>query len=76
MSLRACLFSRKVFNTKAQEVGTIRVEFIPVVPSKRVPLREIKPEPKSRADKELECMESLSDSVSCDEHSCESTEEF
>jgi len=29
MSLRSCLFTRKVFDTNGRSVGTIRVEFIP-----------------------------------------------
>jgi len=48
-----------VFNTKGEEEGTIRVEFIPRV--RRAALRDITPgEPPKRVKQELECNEDLS----------------
>lgn len=71
MSLRSCLFARKVFNTKGEEEGTIRVEFIPKI--KRSPLRDITPR-KRRSELELDCDEDLSSDSSVETIS--DTQEF
>lgn len=70
MSLRACLFSRKIFDINGQEQGTIRVEFIPRI--RREALRE---KPKlTRSHAELTLNEDLSSD--CEVVSDSSTEEF
>lgn len=77
MALRSCLFTRQVFNSDGEIVGTIRVEFIPnlklATKRTRVPLRQAVPRTGSKAKEELECNEELSDTV---EFTDESDDEF
>jgi len=77
MSLRTCLFTRKVFYTDGTSVGTIRVEFIPDVLPRQ---RQGKTQPIRR--RELAQTQTIpidlsgDDSVGESDVSCSSTEEL
>ena len=89
MSLRTCLFSRKIYSTNGNPAGTIRVEFIPEVSKKRFRTdpyaslpEELGGESKQQRNKRLAQTQTIPIDLSGDDEiddsdvSCSSTEEF
>lgn len=80
MSLRSCLFTRKVFDTDGKVVGTIRVEFIPEIAKSRRELSKSQMIPKIGKmhvfDPRKEKSSKDSSQDSSQDSSMESTEEF
>jgi len=73
MSLRSCLFTRKVFDTDGKVVGTIRVEFIPEIAKSRRELSKSQIIPKVHV---FDPRKEKSSESSSQDSSMESTEEF